>query len=111
MTFGYQVNRLLTDCPDIFMVRVLAQKKKVALTFDDGPDKTYTEQVLDILQENKVRATFYYVGDRILKYPHVVKRTVAEGHEIGNHSWSHPNLRYLNGESFKEEILKNRRVS
>lgn len=67
---------------------------QVALTFDDGPNYT-TTKLLDYLQKNDIRATFFMVGNRISSYPEVVKREVAEGHEIAYHSYDHahqPNL-------------------
>ncbi|MCK8818211.1 polysaccharide deacetylase family protein [Natroniella sulfidigena] len=79
---------------------------KVALTFDDGPDNKYTPQILDILKEYNVRATFFLVGEAVEKYPHIVERMIEEGHVIGNHSWSHPNLSLLNADTITEEIQK-----
>ena len=65
---------------------------QVALTFDDGPDPKWTPRVLDILKANGVTATFFLVGANAEKYPDLVRRIVAEGHEIGNHTYYHPNL-------------------
>ncbi|GAW94124.1 polysaccharide deacetylase family protein [Calderihabitans maritimus] len=71
----------------------------VALTFDDGPDPRYTPAILDILQEKKVPATFFLVGKHVERYPQIARRIVDEGHEIGNHTYSHANL--LGASSFK----------
>ncbi|WP_408955977.1 polysaccharide deacetylase family protein [Natroniella sp. ANB-PHB2] len=79
---------------------------KVALTFDDGPDTKYTPQVLNILKEYNIKATFFLEGKKVERYPHIVERIVEEGHVIGNHSWSHPNLNLLNDDTIAEEILK-----
>lgn len=68
------------------------ESQRVALTFDDGPSPVYTPQILDILREKKVKATFFLVGRHVEKYPEVAKRIVAEGHEIGNHTYSHRDL-------------------
>jgi cellulose synthase/poly-beta-1,6-N-acetylglucosamine synthase-like glycosyltransferase/peptidoglycan/xylan/chitin deacetylase (PgdA/CDA1 family)/spore germination protein YaaH len=65
---------------------------QVALTFDDGPDPVWTPKVLDLLKAANVKAAFFLVGVNAEKYPGLVKRIVAEGHEIGNHSYYHPNL-------------------
>jgi len=65
---------------------------QVALTFDDGPDPNWTPQVLDILKAANVKAAFFLVGANAEKYPGLVRRIVAEGHEIGNHTYYHPNL-------------------
>lgn len=67
----------------------------VALTFDDGPGP-YTERLLDILKEQGVKATFFMLGNRISRYPDLVKRMEAEGHTLGNHSYDHA---YLSGKS------------
>lgn len=80
--------------------------KKVALTFDDGPDQKFTEQILDILKEKKVPATFFLLGKKVEAYPKVVKRIVKEGHAIGNHSWSHAQLTKLDDASLKLQIDK-----
>lgn len=62
----------------------------VALTFDDGPDPIYTSQVLDVLAEAQVPATFFLVGRRAVAQPGLVRRMLAEGHAVGSHSRSHP---------------------
>ena len=64
----------------------------VALTFDDGPDPVTTARVLDILREKQVRATFFVVGRRAEQHPELVRRALAEGHLVENHTWSHPKL-------------------
>ena len=64
----------------------------VALTFDDGPDPASTPQVLDILHEKQVRATFFVVGKRAEQHPELVRRALAEGHLVENHTWSHRSL-------------------
>jgi len=66
--------------------------KRVALTFDDGPDTFFTPQILDILKKEKVKATFFVVGQLVQKNPHVLRRIIKEGHIVGNHSWDHPNF-------------------
>lgn len=65
---------------------------KIVLTFDDGPDPVWTPKVLDILKQENVKAAFFIVGENGQANPDLVKRIVAEGHEIGNHSFTHPNL-------------------
>jgi peptidoglycan/xylan/chitin deacetylase (PgdA/CDA1 family) len=66
--------------------------RNVALTFDDGPSPRWTPQVLDILRRHGVRATFFVVGTHVEAYPWLVRQIVAEGHAIGNHTYSHANL-------------------
>lgn len=64
----------------------------IALTFDDGPDAVWTPKILDILQQENIKAAFFIVGENGQTNPDLIKRIVAEGHEIGNHTFTHPNL-------------------
>ena len=85
------------------MATIDPERPVVALTFDDGPGP-YTEQILDVLRANGARATFFVVGNRVAAYPQVVKDIVAQGSEIGNHSWSHPSLAQLNEQQIREQL-------
>jgi len=76
----------------------------VAMTFDDGPHPTLTPRLLDMLKARGLRATFYLVGNRVVTWPEIVKRIADEGHEIGNHSWSHPNMARRSDASMLREI-------
>lgn len=78
----------------------------IALTFDDGPDPLYTPMILDILQEKDVPATFFMIGRHAERYPDIVQRIVDEGHDIGNHTYSHRNLYGLDEKSTWHEIAK-----
>ncbi|HKF21885.1 MAG TPA: glycosyltransferase [Candidatus Angelobacter sp.] len=69
-----------------------AKEKEVALTFDDGPDPVYTPQILDILKREQAPATFFLIGLEAQKYPGLAKRIYNEGHAIGNHTFTHPNI-------------------
>jgi peptidoglycan-N-acetylglucosamine deacetylase len=69
-----------------------AATKKIALTFDDGPDGEYTPQILDILKEKHAHATFFIIGSNAEAHPGIVQREVDEGHEVGNHTFTHPNM-------------------
>ncbi|MBV6622807.1 MAG: polysaccharide deacetylase family protein [Rivularia sp. (in: Bacteria)] len=69
--------------------KLAANDKLIALTFDDGPWPGYTAQILDILKKNKVKATFFVVGQVLQHHPDLGKRIVTEGHIIGNHTWNH----------------------
>jgi cellulose synthase/poly-beta-1,6-N-acetylglucosamine synthase-like glycosyltransferase/peptidoglycan/xylan/chitin deacetylase (PgdA/CDA1 family)/spore germination protein YaaH len=64
----------------------------VSLTFDDGPDPDWTPAILDVLRDKHVPATFFVVGENALSHPQILNRIVAEGHELGNHSYTHPNF-------------------
>lgn len=74
-----------------------------ALTFDDGPSR-FTPELLDMLASHGIRATFFMLGRNAQLYPEIVRRVIKEGHEIGNHSWSHPNLRKLSTDAQDREI-------
>ena len=76
-----------------------------AITFDDGPSRN-TPQLLDMLDQYGIPATFFLLGKQAELHPDIVRRIVAEGHEIGNHSYSHPNLRLLSSERKDEEIRR-----
>ncbi|HET8924334.1 MAG TPA: polysaccharide deacetylase family protein [Candidatus Acidoferrum sp.] len=67
-----------------------AAKKKIALTFDDGPDPSWTPEILDVLKQKNVPATFFVIGLDANKWPQLLRREYAEGHEIGNHTYTHP---------------------
>ena len=77
------------------IVRLNTDQRVVALTFDDGPNPPYTDQLLDVFAKHSVQATFFMIGNRIEKHPETVNRVIAEGHQIGNHSYSHPLLGFL----------------
>ena len=83
-----------------------ANRKVIALTFDDGPDGKYTPKVLDVLKQYQIKATFFLVGSQVEKYPDVVKRIVDEGHDIGNHSWSHKDLSKLDAKALDEQLAR-----
>lgn len=74
-----------------------------ALTFDDGPSRN-TGALLDLLATYGIKASFFLLGKNVSTYNAMTKRIAEEGHEIGNHSWSHPNLRQLTSEQVKEEL-------
>jgi peptidoglycan/xylan/chitin deacetylase (PgdA/CDA1 family) len=78
--------------------------RRVALTFDDGPDPTWTPRVLETLAAAGVRATFFLVGERAARAPEVVRAMAAAGHEVGNHSWSHRSLWLASPRRTGEEI-------
>lgn len=87
----------------VYQVKPLKPEKVVALTFDDGPWGTSTRQVLQILKEEDVKATFFVLGKHALMYPDVIAEIVKAGHAVGNHSWSHP-YKPVTPEVAKQEI-------
>ncbi len=78
----------------------------LALTFDDGPEPELTPRLLDILKDRGVKATFFVLGQCVLNHPDVAKRIVAEGHEIANHSWSHPLLTRLSDNAVRSQLRR-----
>ncbi len=85
-------------------------EKIIALTFDDGPHPTYTERVLQVLADHDAKATFFEVGMNAEYYPAVTKEILAQGHEIGNHTYSHPDLSKLSQSEIEKEIQKQSKV-
>ncbi len=80
--------------------------KRLYLTFDAGYENGNTPKILDVLKKHKISATFFLVGSYLQKEEELVKRMVKEGHYIGNHTWSHPDLTKLNKEQYAEELKK-----
>jgi cellulose synthase/poly-beta-1,6-N-acetylglucosamine synthase-like glycosyltransferase/peptidoglycan/xylan/chitin deacetylase (PgdA/CDA1 family)/spore germination protein YaaH len=85
-------------------------QKVIALTFDDGPDDRFTGKILDILHEKSVKATFFVVGRNAVRSPHLIKRLYDEGHDIGNHTFSHPDLRERSSAEMELELNATQRV-
>ena len=86
------------------------RKKQIALTFDDGPNNPYTNEILDILKNEKVKVTFFMVGKCILRDRETAKKILNDGHVVGNHSLSHSFSNYLKSISFKNEITANQKI-
>lgn len=84
--------------------------KMIALTFDDGPDPTYTPRVLDVLKAKKAPASFFVVGVNVEEHPELITRAYAEGHSIGNHTYSHPNIATLTEESTTRQLSMTQRL-
>lgn len=80
--------------------------KRIALTFDDGPNGRYTSKVLDILKRYKIKACFFLLGENVEYYPKTAKRIKQEGHLIGNHTYSHRHLKRLKCENILWQIEK-----
>ena len=86
------------------ITRVPTTRRLVAMTFDDGPHPRLTPVLLDVLKARGIRATFYVIGQNVRRYPQLVGRMVAEGHEIGNHTHRHPRLSDLGVTGIQREI-------
>ncbi|PZL72193.1 hypothetical protein CI088_11345 [Enterococcus plantarum] len=81
-----------------------SDKKYISLTFDDGPNPDTTPRLLDILKEKGVKATFFILGQNVVKHESLVKRVADEGHEVASHSYSHPQLTGIDAQTVKEEV-------
>ncbi len=91
---GTIANETYKVLPSPYVVRRTGggDAKKIALTFDDGPDPSYTPKMLDILEAKRAPAAFFVIGENVLEHPGLVRRIAADGFELGNHSFTHPNL-------------------
>jgi len=78
----------------------------IAMSFDDGPSATLTPKLLDLLAARHIKATFFVIGENVMEHPEIVSRAAREGHEIGNHSWSHPNLAKMSQESVRSQLQR-----
>lgn len=97
--------------PSSYVIRRTGwQPGKVVLTFDDGPDERWTPQILDILKREHVPASFFIIGQNGQANPNLVRRIVAEGHDIGNHSYTHPNLGEIPGRLTELELNATQRL-
>ncbi len=85
-------------------------KKMIALTFDDGPNGAATEQILDALRERKVPATFFVIGANAERFPKLIKRMIAEGHLVGNHTYRHPRFDQITTAEMEKDIADGSRA-
>ena len=89
-----------------YVARVDTEDRVVALTFDDGPDPIYTPRVLAVLDQQQVKATFFMIGRNVERYPAVAREVLRRGHEVGNHSYSHPRLVLMSPSRVRDEIAR-----
>lgn len=87
-----------------------SKEKCIALTFDDGPHPVYTQEILDILSEYNIKATFFVIGENAIWYSDLVKLEYEAGHEIGNHTFTHSNLKTIPYNEMCDEIYKTEQV-
>jgi peptidoglycan/xylan/chitin deacetylase (PgdA/CDA1 family) len=93
-----------------YIWRARTNEKIIALTFDDGPNEPYTSQILDILNESNVKATFFMVGNCIKRYPKIARKVLVAGHSVGNHTVSHRFRNYFKANFFEAEIQANQKI-
>ncbi len=87
-------------------IETSSDEKKIALTFDDGPHPRITREIISILKENEVTATFFVIGQNADNYPDTMKLLAQSGYEIGNHTYSHKNLKKMSEKEVKEEFRR-----
>ena len=87
-----------------------AQRKLLALTFDDGPDPVWTPRILDALEAAHVPATFFVIGENALQHPDLLRRMIADGDEIGNHTYTHPDLANAGAAQTRLELNSTQRL-
>src|SRR5438045_9405892 len=78
----------------------------IALTIDYGPSEKLRPRLLDLLGQHHIHATFFVIGENVAQHPEIVQRAAREGHEIGNHSWSHPNLAKMSDDAVRSQIKR-----
>jgi peptidoglycan/xylan/chitin deacetylase (PgdA/CDA1 family) len=93
-----------------YVARLDTVDRVVALTFDDGPDPQHTPPILDALDAQGVKATFFMMGRNVERHPEVAREVLRRGHEIGNHSYSHPRLVLMSPRRVREEIERTDRL-
>jgi peptidoglycan/xylan/chitin deacetylase (PgdA/CDA1 family) len=86
--------------------QVRVDQPYIAMTFDDGPSAENTPRLLEMLKQRNIKATFFLIGQNAASNPDLVRRILADGHEIGNHSWTHPQLSKLSDDRVTAEITK-----
>jgi peptidoglycan/xylan/chitin deacetylase (PgdA/CDA1 family) len=92
--------------PNVTFNSVHVDGPYIAMTFDDGPSATLTPKLLDLLAAHHIKATFFVIGENVSEHPEIVARAAREGHEIANHSWSHPNLAKLSDEGVRRQLWR-----
>lgn len=98
------VRRALSEAESKPVYDLDPSQRVVALTIDDGPDPRYTPQVLDLLQQHGIRATFFLVGECAVEHPELVREIADRGHHIANHTWTHPDLRHMSESAVRDEL-------
>lgn len=103
-TFQIQQVDWFARYPDVIVLKGPSQPRRVALTFDDGPDRQWTPAIANVLNQYGVRGTFFVLGQMVDQNPDILQQLVRQGHEIGNHTYSHQQLQTLTPQQLEEEV-------
>jgi len=107
MIWKDKICNLAVDYPShVFINGGNSKLKRVALTFDDGPDSSITSSIIAVLEKKRVKGTFFFVGRAAAYYPQVVKRAYALGHQVACHTYTHAQLTKIDSKSVTQEIVK-----
>src|SRR5213596_4361951 len=98
--------QVAAEDPSITFNSVHVDGPYIAMTFDDGPSATLTPKLLDLLAAHHIKATFFVIGENVAEHPEIVARAAQEGHEIANHSWSHPNFGKMSDENVRRQLWR-----
>jgi peptidoglycan/xylan/chitin deacetylase (PgdA/CDA1 family) len=104
MSHAIALERLGPRLTQRILWRLPTRERVVALSFDDGPNPTFTPEILDLLDEHQIPATFFLIGRHVRQHPEVARRIAGGVHEIGNHTFTHPMLPFLRDEMIVHEI-------
>jgi len=104
LTLAYPFPAISARAEEDIVYSCASVEKRIALTFDDGPHPTLTREIIEILRENGVSATFFLVGENAEWFPEIVREEAEAGFELGNHTWSHANLRESDYDTVCREI-------
>src|SRR5437867_9403225 len=99
-------NQAAAEVPSITFNSVHVDGPYIAMTFDDGPSAVLTPKLLDLLAAHHIKATFFVIGENVAEHPEIVARAAREGHEIANHSWSHPNFAKMSQEGVRSQLQR-----
>jgi len=114
VTYKEDIKKTFIQNPESRSVRRIGsgdgEQKQVALTFDDGPDTLYTPQILEILEDKGVPATFFVVGQQVEKHPEMMKKIINEGHAFGNHSFTHPLFPNIQSSDVNNELQQTQEI-
>jgi peptidoglycan/xylan/chitin deacetylase (PgdA/CDA1 family) len=101
-----QKTQATAEDPGITFNSVHVDGPYIAMTFDDGPSETLTPKLLDLLAAHHIKATFFVIGENVAEHPEIVARAAREGHEIANHSWSHPNFGKMSDDNVRSQLRR-----